>query len=64
MCVFFGIDPPETCDVYEGQKAGAFENDKPVTNKSGRTDVEGCCWWGRGMFLEFMHILFCSICEV
>jgi len=22
--------------------------DSPVPNRNGRTDVEGCCWWGRG----------------
>ncbi|KAL7541020.1 hypothetical protein ACHAXR_010560, partial [Thalassiosira sp. AJA248-18] len=42
-------DPPETCSVYEGQKAGRFDNDEPVPSRSGRTDVEGCCWWGRGV---------------
>ena len=43
------VDPPITCDVYEGQTAGRFENDEAVANNSGRTDVEGCCWWGRGV---------------
>ncbi|KAL3788522.1 hypothetical protein HJC23_006560 [Cyclotella cryptica] len=43
------VDPPITCDDYEGQTAGRFENDEPVANNSGRTDVEGCCWWGRGV---------------
>jgi predicted chitinase len=42
-------DPPETCDVYEGQKAGKFDNSNPFENTSGRTDVESCCWWGRGV---------------
>jgi hypothetical protein len=37
-------DPPETCDVYEGQQAGRFDNASPVANGAGRTDVEGCCW--------------------
>ena len=40
-------DPPTTCEVYEGQKGGAFNNESPSPNSSGRTDVEGCCWWGR-----------------
>ena len=42
-------DPPETCDVYEGQQAGRFDNSSPVASTGGRTDVEGCCWWGRGV---------------
>eukprot|EP00984_Skeletonema_dohrnii_P002873 scaffold976_cov102-Skeletonema_dohrnii-CCMP3373.AAC.12 len=42
-------DPPEYCDVYEGQKGGGFDNTSPVKNSAGRTDVEGCCWWGRGV---------------
>ena len=42
-------NPPEYCSEYDGQKAGAFNNDSPVPNSSGRTDVEGCCFWGRGV---------------
>jgi len=42
-------DPPETCEVYEGQKAGGFDNSVPHANSNGRTDVEGCCFWGRGV---------------
>jgi len=42
-------DPPEYCDVYEGQKGGGFDSTSPVKNSAGRTDVEGCCWWGRGV---------------
>lgn len=42
-------NPPETCDVYEGQKAGKYDNSTPYANTAGRTDVEGCCWWGRGV---------------
>ena len=41
--------PPESCDVYEGQKSGRFDNTNPVASRAGRTDVEGCCWWGRGV---------------
>lgn len=41
--------PPEKCDVYPGQKAGRYDNSKKVANVAGRTDVEGCCWWGRGV---------------
>eukprot|EP00569_Conticribra_weissflogii_P000939 CAMPEP_0171353700 /NCGR_PEP_ID=MMETSP0878-20121228/44328_1 /TAXON_ID=67004 /ORGANISM="Thalassiosira weissflogii, Strain CCMP1336" /LENGTH=590 /DNA_ID=CAMNT_0011859655 /DNA_START=272 /DNA_END=2042 /DNA_ORIENTATION=- len=42
-------NPPETCSVYEGQKAGKYDNSAPYANNAGRTDVEGCCWWGRGV---------------
>ncbi|KAL7464764.1 hypothetical protein ACHAXS_005100 [Conticribra weissflogii] len=42
-------DPPEYCADYEGQKAGRYDNTEPVANSAGRTDVEGCCWWGRGV---------------
>ena len=42
-------NPPEHCREYGGQKAGAFNNDYPVPNSSGRSDVEGCCYWGRGV---------------
>jgi len=42
-------NPPETCDVYEGQKAGKFDQSRPYASNTGRTDVEGCCWWGRGV---------------
>mmetsp|Transcript_8183 Transcript_8183/g.17747 ORF Transcript_8183/g.17747 Transcript_8183/m.17747 type:complete len:614 (+) Transcript_8183:76-1917(+) len=28
--------------------AGRAPVDAPVPNQNGRTDVEGCCWWGRG----------------
>ena len=42
-------NPPEYCEEYNGQKAGAFNNNSPVPNSSGRIDVEGCCFWGRGV---------------
>ena len=42
-------DPPSYCTDYEGQKAGGEDNSVPVANRNGRTDVEGCCWWGRGV---------------
>jgi len=41
--------PPEYCEDYEGQKAGRYDNSAPVNNTAGRSDVEGCCWWGRGV---------------
>jgi predicted chitinase len=42
-------NPPEFCDEYEGQKAGGYDNTSPQANSLGRTDVEGCCFWGRGV---------------
>lgn len=42
-------NPPKYCEVYEGQKGGGFDFTSPVKNSAGRTDVEGCCWWGRGV---------------
>jgi hypothetical protein len=42
-------DPPEKCTDYPNQKAGRQNNEAPIPNNSGRTDVEGCCWWGRGV---------------
>lgn len=35
------------CNAYEGQLGGALV-DTTTPNMAGRTDVEGCCWWGRG----------------
>jgi len=40
-------NPPSYCTDYEGQKAGGFV-DTATANSAGRTDVENCCWWGRG----------------
>jgi hypothetical protein len=42
-------NPPKFCDDYEGQKAGGCDNTSPVANSKGLTDVEGCCFWGRGV---------------
>ena len=42
-------NPPEFCNDYDGQKAGGYDNSSPVANSMGRTDVEGCCFWGRGV---------------
>ena len=42
-------DPPEYCDVYEGQNGGRYDNSFPAGNGASRSDVEGCCWWGRGV---------------
>lgn len=41
--------PPEYCEDYVDQQAGRGDNSEPVANRNGRTDVEGCCWWGRGV---------------
>jgi predicted chitinase len=46
------------CRDYDGIKSGGWvfcggggcaSNDAPVFGRDGRTDVEGCCWWGRGV---------------
>jgi len=42
-------DPPGMCTDSEGQQGGRENNDAPHPNANGRTDVEGCCWWGRGV---------------
>jgi len=42
-------DPPKYCTDYPGQRGGRYVNDEPVKNRNNRTDVEGCCWWGRGV---------------
>jgi predicted chitinase len=42
-------NPPEFCNDYDGQKAGGYDKSSPVANSMGRTDVEGCCFWGRGV---------------
>ena len=54
-CDYSWKDPPEYCSDYPGQKGGRYVNEGDeggiaggVPNASGRTDVEGCCWWGRG----------------
>lgn len=41
-------NPPENCTDYPDQKAGREVSTEAVPNRNGRTDVEGCCWWGRG----------------
>jgi hypothetical protein len=48
-----------TCRDYEGQQDGhwVFNSDgtgaanapAPAFGREARTDVEGCCWWGRGV---------------
>jgi len=49
MCDYSWKDPPEYCGDYPGQKGGQYVMDEPVANRNGKTDVEGCCWWGRGV---------------
>ena len=51
-------NPPSYCDQYEGQKGGKHIDDAPYANAAGRTDVEGCCWWGRGGRLYMSFDLF------
>jgi hypothetical protein len=40
--------PTPPCNVYAGQQGGAYTT-STAANGKGRTDVEGCCWWGRGV---------------
>lgn len=51
----FGTD---NCRDYAGQKAGLWQScgaggcpnaAAPAFGRPARTDVEGCCWWGRGV---------------
>ena len=35
-------DPPQFCDVYDGQNAGRYDNSFPAGNSASRSDVEGC----------------------
>merc|ERR1712232_63367 len=46
------------CRDYDGVKSGGWQycggegcpsNEAPVFGRPARTDVEGCCWWGRGV---------------
>ena len=42
------------CKIYPLQRGGGWslenvESDKGAPNQTGRTDVERCCWWGRGV---------------
>jgi len=42
---------PKTDEPYTGHwdyMTNAEVRDAPAKNDRGRTDVEGCCWWGRG----------------
>eukprot|EP00804_Cyclotella_cryptica_P023447 CCRYP_012107-RA/>CCRYP_012107-RA protein AED:0.04 eAED:0.04 QI:401/1/1/1/1/1/3/349/588 len=52
--------PPFTCKpgTGDGNYSGYWDtttgveiSDTPYSSTSGRTDVEGCCWWGRGALL-------------
>eukprot|EP00959_Pyramimonas_sp_CCMP1952_P234850 4906912-Pyramimonas_sp.AAC.1 len=52
------VQSGDKCEDYEGQKGGFFEPcsgagcaNAPAPNfgQPARTDVEGCCWWGRGV---------------
>merc|ERR1712166_1516756 len=47
-----------SCRDYDAIKAGGWQmcggagcasSPAPVFGRPGRTDVEGCCWWGRGV---------------
>jgi len=51
-------DKTGDCNVYEGQQSGGWTQCEgagcanaaaPAFGQEARTDVEGCCWWGRGV---------------
>jgi len=56
---FAYVNQAGNCQDYEGQKAGGWQfcNGQGCPNPAaplfgqpeGRTDLEGCCWWGRGV---------------
>ena len=54
--------PPESCDLYEGQKAGRFDNTAAVANRAGRTDVEGCCWYGCYLYKSIVLSTLTDVC--
>mmetsp|Transcript_5106 Transcript_5106/g.9143 ORF Transcript_5106/g.9143 Transcript_5106/m.9143 type:complete len:114 (+) Transcript_5106:1-342(+) len=58
-CNDIWANPPETCDAYEGQTGGKAMNDAAYPNAAGRTDVEGCCWWGRGVIQTSGEQVYC-----
>ena len=47
-----GAPPPMYCGNRQvgfwDHVTGLEENVPPFKNKAGRSDVKGCCWWGRG----------------
>ena len=52
--------PPFTCEPGSGEgyhsgywdtKTGTEITNTPYSSSTGRTDTEGCCWWGRGSLL-------------
>jgi predicted chitinase len=49
QCDMPWASPPQGCTEYEGQKAGGWVAGVATPNRGGRTDVEGCCYWGRGV---------------
>ena len=55
-------EPPEYCEEYEGQKAGRYDNSRVVENRNGRVDVEGCCWWGRGVIQTTGECIVVVVC--
>jgi predicted chitinase len=55
---FAYVNKGGSCRDYDPIKAGGWNfcggagcanAPAPVFNETGRTDVEGCCWWGRGV---------------
>jgi chitinase len=56
--ISYALDTDDTCRDYPLQKAGFWDFSVPggapnhratAFGREARTDVEGCCWWGRGV---------------
>ena len=49
---WIGAPPPMYCGDkvtgYWDHVTGLEQNSPPFENIAGRSDVRGCCWWGRG----------------
>lgn len=58
-----GAPPPMSCGDrsvgFWDHITGLEDNGIPFQNRAGRSDIKGCCWWGRGG--EFMN-LSCEAC--
>jgi hypothetical protein len=63
-CDYSWEDPPRYCTDYVGQKGGRYDNSEAVMNRNNRTDVMGCCWWGRGCVVCYYYYLVCLFCFV
>jgi hypothetical protein len=50
---WLGAPPPMYCGDrstgYWDHVAGLERQEPPFANEAGRSDIRGCCWWGRGV---------------